>query len=97
MWFDDVFIDMVWRIMATNWWSIIVNGKRHGFLKSTRGLKQGDPLSPVLFILGAEVLSRTLNSLHINPNYHGFFMEKRGPQVNHLNFADDIILFTSGR
>ncbi|KAK6803126.1 hypothetical protein RDI58_000910 [Solanum bulbocastanum] len=32
MGFDEVFIDMVWRIMANNWYSIIINGKRHGFL-----------------------------------------------------------------
>ncbi|XP_049357764.1 uncharacterized protein LOC125822409 [Solanum verrucosum] len=95
--FDEVFTDMVWRIMANNWYSLIVNGKRYGFFQSTRGLKQGDPLSPALFILGAEVLSRSLNRLHSNPDYHGFFMERRGPQVNHLSFADDIIIFTSGR
>ncbi|XP_069154435.1 uncharacterized protein [Solanum lycopersicum] len=53
--FNKVFIDMIWRIMANNWYSIIVNGKRHGFFRSTRGLKQGDPLSPTLFILGVEL------------------------------------------
>ena len=97
MGFNEVFIDMIWRIMANNWYSVIINGKRYGFFQSTRGLKQGDPLSPALFILGAEVLSRSLNMLHNHPKYHGFIMEQRGPQVNHLSFADDIILFTSGR
>nr|XP_010319955.1 uncharacterized protein LOC104647080 [Solanum lycopersicum] len=95
--FEERFIDMAWRIMANNWYSIIVNGNKHGIFHSTRGLKQGDPLSPALFILGAEVLFRSLNRLHAHPDYHGFFMERRGPQVNHLSFADDIILFTSGR
>ncbi|KAK6803130.1 hypothetical protein RDI58_000914 [Solanum bulbocastanum] len=97
MGFEEVFIDMIWRTMVNNWYSIIINGKRHGFFHSTRGLKQGDPLSPALFILGAEVLSRSLNRLHQNPLYHGFYMERRGPQINHLSFADDIIIFTSGR
>ncbi|XP_015054774.1 uncharacterized protein LOC107001125 [Solanum pennellii] len=78
--FAEIFIDMVLRIMANNWYSIIVNAKRYGFFNSTRGLEQCEPLSPALFILVAEVLSRSLNRLHSHPDYHGFFMEKRGPQ-----------------
>ncbi|XP_049368158.1 uncharacterized protein LOC125833012 [Solanum verrucosum] len=96
MGFGELFIDRVWRIMSNNWYSVIINGKRHGFFHSTRGLKQGDPLSPALFILGAEVLSRMLNLLHQNQMYKGFQMELRGPQINHLSFADDIIIFTAG-
>jgi len=38
-----------------------------------------------------------LNRLFQNPLYHDFHMERRGPQINHLGFADDIIIFTSGR
>ena len=83
--------------MANKWYSIIVNGKRYGFFHLTRCLKQDDPLSPALFILGAVVLSKSLNRLHNHPIYHGFFMEVRGAEVNHLSFVDDIILFTSGR
>ena len=97
MGFVEIFIDMVWRIMTNNWYSIIVNGRRYGFFHYTRGCKQGDPLSPALYILGAKVLSRSLNRLHSRLDYHGFFMGKRGPQVNHLSFVDDIILFTYGR
>ncbi|WMV50089.1 hypothetical protein MTR67_043474 [Solanum verrucosum] len=44
---------------------------------------------------GAEVLTRLLNSLHQNPSYKGFFMEPKGPQINHLSFADDVIAFAS--
>ncbi|XP_055800356.1 uncharacterized protein LOC129869757 [Solanum dulcamara] len=83
--------------MADNWYSIIINGSRNGFFHSTRGLKQGDPLSPALFIIGDEVLSRLMNNLHQHPQYHGFLMAKKGPQINHLSFADDIIIFSSGR
>ncbi|KAH0700756.1 hypothetical protein KY284_014971 [Solanum tuberosum] len=96
MGFGEVFIDLVWRTMSNNWYSVIVNGTRHGLFHSTRGLKQGDPLSPALFILGAEVLSRMLNLLYHDPNYKGFQMEIRGPQIYHLCFADDVIIFTSG-
>ncbi|WMV45632.1 hypothetical protein MTR67_039017 [Solanum verrucosum] len=95
MGFGEMFIDLAWRTMSNNWYSVIINGVRHGFFHSTRGLKQGDPLSPSLFILGAEILSRMLNMLHHHQRYKNFQMEIRGPQINHLSFADDIIIFSS--
>ncbi|XP_055830788.1 uncharacterized protein LOC129899799 [Solanum dulcamara] len=93
MGFGEIFIDMVCWVMSNNWYSVIINGVRHGFFHSTRGLKQGDPLSPTLFIIGAEVLSRILNNLHQHYLYTRFHMERKGPQVNHLSFADDVIIF----
>lgn len=54
MGFGEILIDMVYKIISNNWYSILVNGQPKGFFKSTRGLKQRDPLSPTLFILAAE-------------------------------------------
>lgn len=83
--------------MSNNWYSIIVNGSRHGLFHSTMGLKQEDPLLPALLILGVDVLSRLLNRLNSHPQYNSFSIEPKGPQVNHLCFVDDVILFTSRR
>ncbi|XP_059277620.1 uncharacterized protein LOC132031700 [Lycium ferocissimum] len=66
-----------------------------GFFKSTRGVKQGDPLSPTLFILEAECMSRALNVLHEDGKFKGFGMPKWSPYINHLAYADDTIIFAS--
>ncbi|OIT36737.1 putative ribonuclease h protein [Nicotiana attenuata] len=79
--YDRMVIDMIWRTMSNNWYSVIVNGTRFGFFHSSRGLKQGDPLSPSLFIIGAELLSRMLNTLNHSQLFNGFYMERRGPQI----------------
>ena len=77
--FGQLFSDRIWRIMSNNWYSIVINGKAHGFFHSTRCLKQGDPLCPALFISGAEVLSRQLNMLYQNQVYTCFHIEGRRP------------------
>lgn len=63
----------------------MINGQQHSFFKSTRGLKQGDPLSPTLFIIAAEVLARGLNNLHKDERYRGFGLPKWSTPINHLS------------
>ncbi|XP_060195246.1 uncharacterized protein LOC132624493 [Lycium barbarum] len=95
MGFANGFVDMVWSLLANSWYSILINGQAHGFFHSTKGVKQGDPHSPALFILSAEVLTRALNALFDNDLYKGFGMPKWSANLNHLAFADDTIMFAS--
>ncbi|XP_060203027.1 uncharacterized protein LOC132631469 [Lycium barbarum] len=88
---------MIWNLLSNVWYSVILNGKRHGFFKSERGVKQGDPISPSLFIIVVEVLSMLLNNLFDKPEFNGFSMQPNGPKINHISYADDIIIFCSGK
>lgn len=69
---------------------MIFNGKMGGSFLATRGLRQGDPLSPSLFILAEEVLSRVLNTFLAREDE---FTTTIARCPSHLLFADDIILF----
>lgn len=91
MGFSNSVVDLIWRLLANNYYSILLNGQSHGFFHSTRGVKQGDPLSPALFIISAEVLSRALNALIEDPQYVGYGLPKWSANINHLPFADDTI------
>lgn len=95
--FRGKLIYMVRRIIDNNCFFIIINRRGFGFFQQSSCLKLGDPFFPDLFIYGAEILSRYLNSLHIHQEYHVFVMERRGPHVNHFSFEDDTIFFTLGR
>ncbi|XP_075108964.1 uncharacterized protein LOC142180789 [Nicotiana tabacum] len=95
MGFIERLIGIVFGLVSNNLYSILINGQAHGFFKSSRGVKQGDPVSPTLFILAIEALSRGLNALHTNLYFCGFGMPKWSPKINHLAYADDMIIFLS--
>ena len=73
-----------------------MNGSPEGFFGSSRGLRQGDPLSPFLFLLIMEVLSRILRKTKecgLIHDFHVGLMNSIGVRISHLLFAGDTILF----
>ena len=76
--------------------STLVIGSHESFFGSSRGLRQGDPLSPLLFLLIMEVLSRILKKTEENNIIQGFHvgaMNSVGVWLSLLLFTNDIILF----
>lgn len=65
----------------------------NGFFKNSRGLRQGNSLSPSLFIIAEEVLSRGRGRL-FSHNLVGYYRHGRGQiSITHLLFADDTLIF----
>ena len=91
--FSHTFIGWIRTILHSARMSILINGSPCGYFTCKRGVRQGDPLSPILFCLAEEVLSRSLimaansGALHLMAGPRGVLMP------THSLYADDIMLF----
>ncbi|PNX71389.1 ribonuclease H, partial [Trifolium pratense] len=79
--------------MSTVSFSILINGNPTKYFYPQRGLRQGDPLSPYLFIICADVLSGLITKAHTENLLHGVKIAPTAPEITHLFFADDSIMF----
>ena len=76
--------------------SILINGSPVGFFNSSRGLRQGDPLSPYLFVLDMEALSFLIDKVVVGGYLSGYKFkggDGREGLMSHLLFADDTLIF----
>ncbi|KAH9662191.1 reverse transcriptase domain-containing protein [Citrus sinensis] len=93
--FSERWISLIRRAVYGPWFSVLVNGAIHGYFPSERGLRQGDPISPCLFIIAAEFLSRGL--VHLYSRYPSVrYRSAASTDISHLSFADDIVIFANG-
>ena len=93
MGFEDHWIQLIYGCISFVSHSILVNGEPHGDIKPTRGLRQGNPLSPYLFLLVSEGLNGLIQQVMATSAITGFFLCRNGPWISHLFFADDTLLF----
>ena len=96
MGFGPKWIRWIHWCISTASFSIMFNGSPAGFFRSSRGLRQGDPLSPYLFVVGMEVLSCLLKRAVDGNFISGCRLGNRegGEMViSHLLYADDAIVF----
>ncbi|KAL9669315.1 hypothetical protein QQ045_006860 [Rhodiola kirilowii] len=78
--------------VSTSKFSVLINGGLEGYFSSSRGLRQGDLISPYLFTLIMEVLSRFLGKIRQSEEY---LYHPKCAKINlsHQMFADDVIIF----
>ena len=93
MGFEDRWIQLIYGCISFVSYSILVNGEPHGDIKPTRGLRQGNPLSPYLFLLVSEGLNGLIQQAVTVGDLRGFSLCRNGPRISHLFFADDTLLF----
>ena len=91
--FRRLWIQWVMECVTTVSYSFLINGSPYGKISPSRGLRQGDPLSPYLFILCTEVLSGLCKNAQAIGSLPGLQVSQRSPLVNHLLFADDTMIF----
>ena len=85
--FPTSFISMVMNCVSTATLSVLVNGQPSRHLKSHRGLRQGDPLSPNLFVLCAEGLSTLIRNAEEENRIHEVKIGRRVSPISHLFFC----------
>ena len=74
-------------------YSVLINGEAKGNIVPLRGLRQGDPISPSLFLLCVEGLFAMLRKEEEQGNIRGISICRGVPQISHLFFTDDSIVF----
>ncbi|KAI5312444.1 hypothetical protein L3X38_041617 [Prunus dulcis] len=86
--------DRIMNSISTASFSILLNGNPKGFFAPSRGIRQGDPLSPYLFIICIEPFIRHLNKLTESTRTQvGLLSSPHGYRISNLVFADDCLIF----
>jgi Reverse transcriptase (RNA-dependent DNA polymerase) len=92
--FPTNLVNLIMGCVSSSRLVIKMNGRQGSvYIMPDRGLKQGCPLSPYLFILVMEVLSRMLMEKQRQGSIKGVVLATGAPAITHSLYADDLVLF----
>ena len=90
--FDVRFVELLMACVQSVTYKVYFNNQETSSFTPTRGLRQGDPLSPYLFLICAEGLSSLLAHREEVRGIEGVRVCRNAPSVSHLLFADDSLI-----
>ena len=93
--FHEQWVKIITACVSSVRSQILHDGKEISPIIPQRGLRQGDPLSPYLFIICVEALSSLIKSREAAGHVHGCQIARGAPSISHLFFANDCFIFFS--
>ncbi|KAK2416760.1 hypothetical protein QL285_039127 [Trifolium repens] len=94
--FSETFCSWIDMILKSASLSISINGKLHDYFSCKRGVRQGDPLSPLLFCIAEDVLSRNISKLVVDGKLKLSKGSRNVHIPSHCLYADDILVYCTG-
>lgn len=91
--FREAWVDRILKLVCSVSYSFLHNGVEFGNVIPKRGLRQGDPISPYLYIMCAEGLSAIIRCTENAGLLHGCTVARGAPTISHLLFVDDCYFF----
>ncbi|KAL7160678.1 hypothetical protein ABFS83_01G113200 [Erythranthe nasuta] len=82
--FSHPVCDLLYRSFSNIWYSILINGESYGHFKSSRGVRQDDPLSPLLFIIAQEIITLNIKRLEDQKRSKKSINKKSVTRLRHM-------------